>query len=73
MIFYRQVGICCISVLVTVYAVCLVYSCNLRQSSAGQEVEVDLEKDILTVLEDGKQYALKSIGEVWIQANDFIK
>ncbi len=31
---------------------------------AGQEVEVDLEKDVLTVLESGKQYALKSIGEV---------
>ena len=31
-------------------------------------MEVDLEKDILTVLEDGKQYALKSIGEVELHA-----
>ena len=31
---------------------------------AGQEVEVDLEKDVLTDIASGKQYALKSIGEV---------
>lgn len=29
----------------------------------GQEVEVDLEKDVLTVIDSGKQYPLKSIGE----------
>ena len=33
---------------------------------AGQEVEVDLEKDVLTVIDSGKQYPLKSIGEVGI-------
>ena len=34
------------------------------QPCAGQEVEVDLEKDVLTDIASGKQYALKSIGEV---------
>lgn len=32
---------------------------------SGQEVEVDLEKDVLTDIASGKQYPLKSIGEVW--------
>lgn len=31
---------------------------------SGQEVEVDLEKDVLTDIASGKQYPLKSIGEV---------
>ncbi|DBB08713.1 hypothetical protein WJX82_002760 [Trebouxia sp. C0006] len=35
--------------------------CDILET--GQEVEVDLEKDVLTVLKSGKQYALKSIGE----------
>lgn len=30
----------------------------------GQEVEVDMNKDVLTVLATGKQYELKPIGEV---------
>jgi len=30
----------------------------------GQEVEVDMNKDVLTVLATGKQYQLKPIGEV---------
>lgn len=34
---------------------------------AGQEVEVDLEKDVLTDIASGKQYPLKSIGEVSLQ------
>ena len=34
------------------------------ETAAGQEVEVDLEKDVLTVIDSGKQYSLKSIGEV---------
>lgn len=34
-----------------------------RSLIAGQEVEVDLEKDILTDIASGKQYPLKSIGE----------
>lgn len=45
--------------------VCLVIIDCDQCMCAGQEVEVDLEKDVLTVLESGKQYALKSIGEVW--------
>ena len=36
---------------------------NLEHFS-GQEVEVDLEKDVLTDIASGKQYPLKSIGEV---------
>lgn len=32
----------------------------------GEEVEVDMEKDVLTVLSTGKQYPLKSLGEVLI-------
>lgn len=36
----------------------------ITSSAAGQEVEVDLEKDILTDIASGKQYPLKSIGEV---------
>lgn len=35
--------------------------CDILET--GQEVEVDLEKDLLTVIESGKQYPLKSIGE----------
>ena len=39
---------------------------------AGQEVEVDLEKDVLTDIASGKQYPLKSIGEVTsCKANGF--
>ena len=30
----------------------------------GEEVEVDMNKDVLTVLSTGKQYSLKPIGEV---------
>ena len=30
----------------------------------GQEVEVDMENDVLTVLSDGTQYNLKPLGEV---------
>ena len=37
---------------------------SLVECAAGQEVEVDLEKDVLTVIDSGKQYPLKSIGEV---------
>ena len=36
----------------------------ITSSAAGQEVEVDLENDILTDIASGKQYPLKSIGEV---------
>lgn len=43
---------------------CLHPICDVAFAIAGQEVEVDLEKDVLTVLESGKQYPLKSIGEV---------
>ncbi len=32
--------------------------------TTGQEVEVDMENDVLTVLETGKQYNLKPLGEV---------
>lgn len=32
----------------------------------GEEVEVDMEKDVLTVLSSGKQYPLKPLGEVLI-------
>ena len=37
---------------------------SANHNVAGQEVEVDLEKDILTDIASGKQYPLKSIGEV---------
>lgn len=30
----------------------------------GQEVEVDMENDVLTVLSDGTQYNLKPLGDV---------
>ena len=30
----------------------------------GQDVEVDMDKDVLTVLDTGKTYSLKPIGEV---------
>lgn len=31
---------------------------------AGQEVEVDMEKDVLTVVETGQKFSLKPLGEV---------
>ena len=42
----------------------------LEHADAGQEVEVDLEKDILTDITSGKQYPLKSIGEVSLLSQD---
>jgi hypothetical protein len=30
----------------------------------GEEVEVDMEKDVLTVLSSGREYPLKPLGEV---------
>lgn len=35
-----------------------------EELATGQEVEVDMENDVLTVLESGKQYNLKPLGEV---------
>lgn len=35
-----------------------------EELETGQEVEVDMEKDVLTVLDSGKQYPLKPIGDV---------
>jgi len=32
--------------------------------TTGEEVEVDMEKDMLTVLSTGKQYSLKALGDV---------
>ena len=37
-----------------------------EELETGQEVEVDMEKDVLTVLDTGKQYPLKPIGDVRI-------
>jgi hypothetical protein len=35
-----------------------------EELATGQEVEVDMDNDVLTVLETGKQYNLKPLGEV---------
>lgn len=35
-----------------------------EELATGQEVEVDMDNDVLTVLESGKQYNLKPLGEV---------
>jgi len=35
-----------------------------EELSTGQEVEVDMDNDVLTVLESGRQYNLKPLGEV---------
>ena len=35
-----------------------------EELETGQEVEVDMEGDVLTVLASGKQYPLKPIGDV---------
>lgn len=35
-----------------------------EELETGEEVEVDMNKDVLTVLATGKQYQLKPIGEV---------
>jgi hypothetical protein len=35
-----------------------------EELTTGQEVEVDMDNDVLTVLESGKQYNLKPLGEV---------
>ena len=37
--------------------------CNSR-SLAGREVEVDMERDVLTDLATGKEFPLKPLGEV---------
>ena len=48
---------------------CLAKRLTSAETVSGQEVEVDLEKDVLTVIDSGKQYSLKSIGEVGNMAN----
>lgn len=35
-----------------------------EELATGQEVEVDMDNDVLTVLDSGKQYNLKPLGEV---------
>lgn len=35
-----------------------------EELATGQEVEVDMDNDVLTVVETGKQYNLKPLGEV---------